>query len=532
MTIVFTLGAFLAPGVLWALPSDTALNTEVDARTVPWHVVRSLALQAGKFPPLYQPISEQELAEIWPERYMNDRRGLSWQTLSCKENPVIFRVRGRTQLGYLELGDVTIGESGLGWAAGYNASFEPSFDVNSGRWYFAATARLQGRWAAGGKHFQPGEVWTYPGWHPSSSNFQVGLARTRTDRWLFDFPQFIAGCKLGDWNLTAGWMPSKTGAGVSGALDLDYNSPSFPSLVIRRNRPFQWGGFMKPLAPSNFLLRTGILSKRQVLFKDEWGIQKKNDNPWFFQWLVAWDVTSWFRTTVTHSTMASAREGTLWPDLLQINFPIIGTTWREADSGPVTDRIFSAQFEFRWQNAPWPVIPARSGRLYWQYAGTDFLPSGPAGVVPELSLPASVAGVEFFSPGWDLTFEYFGSYHPEALWYSNGGYPEGYTENEWILGHFMGGGAKGGLALVRVRPNQWDLEFGVKATYTNWQHEKYLPGEANRLIVELTCGADPQTRTQSSVWTGSLQWVHEEYFGDYAEEQKIDWIKAGLKLEY
>ncbi len=289
---------------------------------------------------------------------------------------------------------------------------------------------------------------------------------------------------------------------------------------------------MKPLAPHNLLFRVGKLTNRDVHYVNEWGHQMKRAQPWFFQWLVGWDVFSWFRTTFTHTTMATAREGTLWPDLLQISFPLIGTTWREADSGPITDRIFSAQFEFRWRHAPWPLLPNKAGRLYWEYAGTDFLPSGPGGVVPQLSIPASVAGVEFVNPAWDLTLEYFGLYHPGALWYSNGGYPEGYTQDEWLLGHSAGGGARGGIAQVRIRPAQISWEFGLKLVYSNWQHEIYLPGEGERRSVALLVGRDPVDQGDSLQWDGVVEWVREDFQSRSVSPTRTDWLRASLKIGY
>ncbi len=527
--IVFLVFSFaLMPEVSRAQPS----TVEVDAREVSWHVVRRLALAAGQFPPLYQPVSEKELASIWPGRYSENTSGLSWSTCECKDNPATFRLQGRVLLGYQELGDVLVGESGLGWAAGYNASFEPRFDVSSGRWWAAVSARLQGRLASGGQQLQPSDEWAWPGWRQPTGNYQVGRARTRGDDWILNMPRLVAGCRLDGWNLTAGWMPAQTGLGMTGALVLDRNGPNFPSLVLRRNRAFSWNGFMKPVAPDNFLLRVGKLSNRNVVYVDEWGIQRKNEGPWFFQWLVGWNVTSWFRTSFTHTVMATAREGTLWPDLLQINFPLIGTTWREADSGPITDRLFSMQFEFRWNKAPWPLLPSESGRLYWDYSGTDFLPSGPGGVIPQLSIPASVAGVELVSSSWDLTLEYFGTYHPEALWYSNGGYVEGYTQNEWLLGHSMGGGARGGVFQVRVRPGGQVFEYGLKLGYTNWQHQWAIPGEAERRTVAVSVGRNAETTIESLQWTAVVEWAKEDKYLHSAAAMDHHWLRASIRLGY
>ena len=94
---------------------------------------------------------------------------------------------------------------------------------------------------------------------------------------------------------------------------------------------------------------------------DERGQRRRQANPWFFQWLLGWEVTRWFRVS-TEQTVVAAADGDLWLDLPQINFPVVGTTWSELERGPVTDRIFNLQMEFRWRNAPWRILPRDAGR--------------------------------------------------------------------------------------------------------------------------------------------------------------------------
>jgi hypothetical protein len=53
-------GAFWAPGISLAGFDPV----EADSRTVPWPTVRRLALEAGVFPPVYQPVTEGELAVL------------------------------------------------------------------------------------------------------------------------------------------------------------------------------------------------------------------------------------------------------------------------------------------------------------------------------------------------------------------------------------------------------------------------------------------------------------------------------------
>jgi len=236
------------------------------------------------------------------------------------------------------------------------------------------------------------------------------------------------------------------------------------------------------------LLRAGLLSEQMVRIKSHRGDELRLDRPWFMQWLLGWEVTRWLRTTFTHTVMAVPRDGALWLDLPQINFPVIGTTWRESDSGPATDRLFSVQMEGRWRQAPWPLLPSTAGRAYWEYGGTDFLPSGPGGIIPQISLPASIAGIELVSPRWDLAGEYAETLSEKVLWYSNSGFAQGYTHDGWLLALPLGGGAEALTALLRLRPRRWPLEVELKANRTDWKQSFGTAGSArkNSLAVAVT----------------------------------------------
>ena len=336
-------------------------------------------------------------------------------------------------------------------------------------------------------------------------------------------------------SLSAGWAPRRTGPGLTGALVLDYSGASFPALTARRTRPFRWPGRLDFLAPDNLLLRAGQVSRRNIRYQDPWGYRTREGRPWFFQWLLGWEVTSWFRTTFTHTVMAAAREGTLWPDLLQINFPLIGTTWREAESGPITDRLFAVQLEFRWRHAPWPLLPSTAGRIFWDYAGTDFLPSGPGGLIPEISIPASVAGCELVSPRWDLGFEYAETVHEKALWYSNGGYEEGYSHRSWLLGHPLGGAGESFTGLVRYRPAAWPLEAELKGRHAVWEHPLYIQGTGKRESVALAVGKRPESADGPApgsplLWQLTAEYVNEEAVPLVSMAQTRHWWRVYLKL--
>jgi hypothetical protein len=202
-------------------------------------------------------------------------------------------------------------------------------------------------------------------------------------------------------------------------------------------------------------------------------------------------VTDWCRLGCTQTALAVPRDGTLWPDVLQINLPLSGVTWSEQERGPLTDRLFATHLEFRWRRAPWPWLPSAAGRAWWEYAGTDFLPRGPGGLIPEISAPASVAGCELVGPRWDLAFEYAETLHPLVLWYSNGSFTSGYAHEGWLLGHELGGAGERLSALARVRPNgadgSWYAEIG--GSRTTWGDEGHTPARANERAVSMALGA-------------------------------------------
>lgn len=565
-----TLGAWLAPGVSFAQFESVA----VDARTVPWSDLTRLALAGGIFPPAYHPVTAAEIVGVLaaaqgralagealaladdPEyarldwllaRYRKGGGGWIHHGCSCREHPAHLRWSGRILMGFSELGDRWPGEGGLGFVNGHNLAMEPELSFAAGAFWSVAAVRFGGRWAPGGVAFDgpdgPRDPLTWPGWPRATGRADVREVRLSGGAWQGLVTRAMLGVQLGRWSLSAGWDQRRTGPGLDGDLNLDRQGRAFPALTVRRTRPFRWRGMMTHLAPDQTLLRTGILSRRAVTYQDEYGGRSKDAHPWFFQWLVGWNITSWFRTHLNHTVMAVAREGTLWPDLLQVNFPLVGTTWREGESGPITDRIFAVQMEFRWREAPWPVLPARSGRAYWDYGGTDFLPSGPAGVVPELSVPASILGCELLSPRWDLGLEYAELRHETVLWYSNGGFAEGYTHAQTPLGHRLGGSGEAVLGLVRVRPAGSGWQLGLRGRLARWGTAGLTPGSGERRSLALSWRRTPGTRPESPpagrlLWEITLEWNREQAdpeaytgAGDAAVRRERDWWRLLCKVE-
>lgn len=568
-----TLGAFCTPGVSHAEFGPL----EPDARTVPWATITRLALQAGYFEPVYQPVSEDELADLleksldrlkgefaedaagrrdlatarwWLARYRHGAGAGRWSSCECKEPQAHVRVGRRVLVGYTELGDIVGGEAGLGWAPGLGAALEMQLDFRAERWWASGSVRAQGRLIEGGQTFDyPGgdsHDLTWPGWPIPSGKAQVRRARLRGGAWVIDAPQAVLGVKLGNWGLSAGWAPRRTGPGLTGVLSLDRSGPSFPAVTLRRTAPVVWRGFWRYLAPNALLLRTGLLSAQASHFLQSDGtLWQDTKQPWFFQWLIGWQPWQWFRFNFTHTAMATAVEGTLWGDVFQINFPRLGDTWEEKKNGPITDRIFSAQAELRWRNAPWPVLPAKGGRFWWDYAGTDFQPSGPGGVIPEISIPASVIGVEFVGPLWDLVVEYVELEHYEALWYTNGGYTDGYSHEGWIMGHDVGGSGEAVTGLVRVRPRTWAVELITQVAHATWGMPRRTPGTGERTSLGLTVRNRPGLGASFEAGRTPRRWsvtgeVMRETAGPAAYDPndppprsgKKDWWRLYVKLAY
>jgi len=540
-----TLGLSVTPGVSFAQFGAMA----ADARIVPWSSLTRLALEGGVFPPATRPVTESELADLlatiqdrtlsgrapalvddreyarlqWLlNRYRTGGGGVVTHGCACKTHPLHGRLSGRILGGYSELGDPLPTEGGLAFVAGHNLVLEPVVELAIGSFWAALDFRFGGRWARGGVAFDGpagnSNPLTWPNWSRATGRADVRDARLRSGAWRGQVTRALIGLQLGHWAVSAGWDHRRTGPGLSGHLNLDYQGRPFPALTARRTRSFQWSGMMTHLAPDQALLRAGLLSSRTVDYQDEIGNHTKRDEPWYFQWLVGWQLTSWFRTQFTHSVVVNAREGTLWPDLLQINFPLVGTTWREGESGPITDRIFAAQMELRWREAPWPVLPSGAGRLFWDYGGTDFLPSGPGGVVPEISIPASVLGCELLSPSWDLGFEYAELHHENVLWYSNGGYVEGYSHEQTLLGHPLGGSGEAITGLVRIRPARWGCQLSLQGRRSRWGAPGLTPGTGERDAVALTLRRTPRLGdtdwssgpAAALVWEVSAEWNREQ----------------------
>lgn len=451
---------------------------DLDPRLLPWDTLRRLCLLAGLQPPADQPLSGPELAGLCGRAaaagVLPDVAG----ALAARHLAPGARLPAGTRLlvGAGGRGGLQPGEAGLAWAPGWNIAVETGAQAARGPWWAAVTlrARLRTGWGAGSAPAEAaaGASSTWPGWDPATGPAQARRAMLLGEGGDLDAVRAVVGHEAGGWSASLGWEPRRHGPGLGAALLVDREAPPFCALTVRRTEPWRWPGALRPLGPQALLVRAGRLSERTVGAGD--GESARADRPWFFQWLVRWRLTDWARLGFTHAALAAPRSGTLWPDLLRINFPPPGVTWDEQASGPFTDRLFSAQLEMRWRGAPWRLLPRAAGRVWWEYAGEDFLPRGPWGLVPEIAAPASVAGVELVDARWDLAFEYAETLHPLVLWYANGSFPSGWEHEGWLLGASLGGAGERLGGLVRWRAGgRAEFEFGC--AFTQWGAEGHTP---------------------------------------------------------
>lgn len=476
---------------------------EPDARAIPWATLHRLALEAGQFLPPYRPVTVKELLrpllagsrqDDFAGGDADEQRLLAYWLDDLQRGPLItsrsptdsgtgairWCLGGRAALAYDPLGAVVVDQSGWQLAPGLSLALEPDAAVRAGRWWGAVTARATGRVVAASGEAPAALL--YLDWPQATGRPPTGEARLSRGAWVVDWPRGIAGVQLGNWSLTAGWAPRQVGPGRAGGLTLAGTAPSFPAVTARRTAPFDWRGLFDWIDPDHLLARVGRLSAQTVRWQDEYGAHERRDEPWFFQWLISWNHTSWLRTTFTHAAIAVPRSGSLWGDVLQINFPLLSATWDESDRGPVTDRIASLQFEARFRNAPWPLLPATAGRIYWEYGGEDFNPSNVLPSLPRISAPASVVGLELLSPRWDLVVEYAELRHPTVLWYSNTGFTAGYAHHGFVVGFPDGGAAESWTMLVRWRPRSRGWEWELGGRWSGWAMPERLRDEAEHWL--------------------------------------------------
>jgi len=521
-----------------------AQHVEPDQRTVPWHTLRRLAMLGGDFVPPYRPITNGEitgiiqrsrerggptllnLAQRLQASHLLHRHGLAepglrWDSCECRTPQVHLQLGGRAALRELGPGGMVPQEAGLG-GRGLQLDLEPDLALWSGSWWLAVSPRLAGPLSTSGRTID--DAFLYENWHRASNRPAEGDARV-DEAWRVTLPRAAIGVGLGSWALTAGVFPASVGPGLeSTGLSLTAQAESMPQVVARRTAPFEWSGFMGAIDPDHLLMRVGVTSEQTIRYTDDYGKQRYPNEPLFFQWLITWNHTSWWRTTVTHTAMAAPRQGnTLWGDIFQINFPLLSATQNEMDYGPVTDRIFTLGMEARFREAPWPLLPSAAGRVWWEYGGEDFNPSGTIPGVPQISAPASQAGFELVDHRWDLGVEFLETQHPEVLWYSNSGLTEGYTNEGVVLGHELGGGCQAWTALIRLRPDSGLHEWVLRGRTARWDMPRRLPTTAQRHELSLSW----RRLTNPGAWTLSIGWIGEETAG-----LETDWLQGGLERRF
>jgi hypothetical protein len=396
---------------------------------------------------------------------------------------------------------------------------EPDLTAARGRLWAAVTPRLSGPLSRRRADL-PADL-LYPGWPRPTGRVAAGLARTARDGWRLSLPRAVIGAQLGPWSVSAGLFPATVGVGLDGdGLTLTSQAESLPQVVVRRTTPLRWSGPLRPLAPSHLLVRAGWTSAQTLHYGTEWGPQEHRATPVFSQWLLTWNHTPWWRSTVTHAALAAPRRGsTLWADLPQVNFPLLDATWNEVDHGPVTDRIFTFTTELRFRAAPWPLLPRAAGRLWWEYGGEDFRPHDDLSFLPKISAPASLAGLELVDRRWDLGLQYLETRHPLVLWYGNSSFARGYTHQDVVLGHPLGGAVEAWTALVRLRSSSLAHAWELRGRTADWRGERWMPEPGRRR--ELHLGWRRLAPGGHTSWSAGVGWVWET-----VGRGRSDWLVA------
>ncbi len=519
-----------------APPPAPAGPAEPDARAVPWTALRRLSLEAGRPLPLCRPLSETEIADLLAEvagastdalEDAGERALLArLRARYANEPAACVRTGGRGRGGLFELGEIVAGQAGLAAPAGLSVVFEPWLTAQRGRTWLTACPRLKGRISGGGRALPP--LLDYADWPAATWGPVRGAARRDEGPWRLDWPLAAAGVQLGGWAIAGGRFPAATGLGDGGGLILDDTAPSFPCVVVRRRAPFAWRGFLSPLAPRQLLLRVGRLSERAAAAATGWSPPRSwRDEPWFLQWLVAWEPARWLTSGASLGALALPRAGTLWPDVFQVAFPALSATENELERGPVTDRIFSVMFEARWRGAPWIVLPSAAGRVYWEYGGEDFNPPGLVPLVPQISAPASVLGAELVGPRWDLLVEFAELEHPRVLWYAHHAFDDGYAHDGWVLGHPLGGGGRSLAGEARWRPRGSGRELVLRGERMTTGRPGATPGRARRWTGEMSWRAADGL----GPWGATAAWTRERVELFTGAAASADWWSLQLVLQ-
>jgi len=517
-----------------------ATQLEPDARSVPWTMLRRLALLGAEFLPPHRPISRGEITGIatrahhsqgpglglaaerrqlaWLlSRYGSRTHAVNWSSCDCRTPQVHVGLDGAVSLIQFGPGELVSQQSGLA-SRGIGVLTELDLTVCSGPFWLGATPRHE--WPIWQGSTSVNLALRYTGWPEPTGRPALGRTRTQAVNRIA-WPRVAAGVAMGNWSLAAGLMPVSVGAGLEGdGLTLGMTSESVPQVVLRRTRPLQWSGFMGWFDPEHVLFRLGITSEQTITYGTPRGRESHRANPVLTQWLFTWDHTPWWRTTVCGTALSAARRGqSLWPDLMQINLPMLDATWTEVDYGPVTDRMVSLIMEARWRRAPWPVLPSAAGRVWWEYAGEDFRPHDQLPILPEISAPASLAGVELVDHRWDLGAQYLLTRHARVLWYGNGGFSEGYSHGGALLGHELGGGAEAWTGVVRWRTASGRHELELRGRTAFWREGNRVPVDTHRRELDLTW----RHLAAGHTWTAVAGWVTEEV-GEISER----WWRAQL----
>ncbi len=100
----------------------------------------------------------------------------------------------------------------------------------------------------------------------------------------------------------------------------------------------------------------------------------------------------------------------------------------------------------------------------------------------------------------------------------HGGYVEGYSHEQTLLGHPLGGSGEALSGLVRIRPARWGVQLRLEGRLATWGTPGLTPGTGERRSLGLALGRTPrhpgvvraEVASPPLLWEINVEWNREQ----------------------
>lgn len=254
-------------------------------------------------------------------------------------------------------------------------------------------------------------------------------------------------CNLQNFEVTLGRQSLWLGSGFHGSWVLTNNAFPMDGVKMSHTRPFRILFFRR----IKTTLFWGKLSKQVLQFSDFSGnIVTKVVRPQYIVLRGEASLAPWLEGGLTISSLAAGKFTSVGlREIWRAVFPVdIRETSRETfldTSLAATDRLGSIDFTVKIPRPDRWIDNASALKLYWERGAEDYKP----GKIDRFTwlygfgVPADQIGLYLAFPGSDFRLEYASDVHGVVKWYTHGLFTEGYTNRRNVLGHHMGGQARG-----------------------------------------------------------------------------------------